>query len=292
MPLASEAGEVPIAPASGLWSSANDLARYVVTELGRGVGPDGTRVISTENLEETWKPQIAISADVSYGLGWEVETWQGLTVIRHGGNTRGFTSDVAFLPDADLGIVVLTNAQDANVVAGGIRQRLLELLYDQPSEVEPQIAAALADQKQQRAQAAAQLGDPIDPALARTLTGEYHNSALGPVAVTFADGALVVDTGEFRSTLRPLRESSSAGPAFVVAEPSFAGFPVRFDTTGPTPRLIAGVPPEEYVFDRAPGQATPIPNPMALRRSSTTPGEQELARARGSIEATRSVGHS
>ncbi len=158
MPLTSEvAWAGALAPSGGLWSSANEVSRYVITELRRGVGPDGTRVISAENLEETWQPQVAVSADVSYGLGWFVETWEGLRVVRHGGNSRGFTADVAFLPDADLGVVVLTNAQDANVVAGGIRQRLLELLYDQPGQIETQIASALQEKQQQLAQTDARL---------------------------------------------------------------------------------------------------------------------------------------
>jgi CubicO group peptidase (beta-lactamase class C family) len=262
MPLASEAAwSGPLAPAGGLWSSANELARYVITELGHGVGPDGTRVVSAENLEETWAPQVAVSADTSYGLGWFSEHWQGVRIVRHGGNTRGFTSDVAFLPDADLGIVVLTNGQNANAVAVGIRQRLLELLYDQPSEAEPQIESALREAELQRAQV--RYGDPIDPGIARTLTGEYRNPALGPVTVTLVNGVLVVDTGEFRAVLRPLVASPPDGPAFIVADPSFAGYPVRFDTTGRSPRLIVGAPPEEYVFDRAPGPATPAPGPAA-----------------------------
>lgn len=267
MPLAIEAGQTPIAPAAALWSSANEMARYVITELNRGIAPGGNRVVSAKNLEATWQPQVPVSADTSYGLGWYVETWRGLRIVRHGGNTRGFTSDVAFLPDADLGVVVLTNAQRANIVASGIRQRLFELLYDQPSDVESQIALALDEAKQQRTQTESQFGDPIRPVLANSLTGDYRNPALGPVTITFSDGALVADAGEFRVALRPLRDSPSSGPAFVVADPPFAGFPVRFDTSGPTPLLIIGAPPgtvvgvdREYVFDFV-AAATPEPSP-------------------------------
>ncbi len=272
MPLAIESRERPIAPASGIWSSANELARYVMTELRHGVGPAGNRVITAENLEETWRPQVAVSANVSYGLGWYVEQWQGLQAIRHGGNTRGFTSDLAVLPDADLGIVVLTNAQEANVVATSIRQRLLEILYDQPAEIERLIASVLDEARQQRAQTAAQLGDPIDPSLARTLSGDYRNSALGPVTVTYADGGLVADAGEFRVALRPLRTSPPDGPAFVVADPPFIGRPVRFDTTGPTPRLIFGAPPEEYAFDRITAAGHAVVTQFQSRNGNTSEG--------------------
>ncbi len=257
MPLSIEALTTPIEPSAGLWSSANDMARYVITQLRHGTSPDGDRVVSAENLEETWTPQVAVSATTSYGLGWFIEDWHGLRIIRHGGNTRGFTSDVAFLPEADLGVVVLTNAQDANVVTTGIRQRLLELVYDQPSAVGTQIARDLADAQQLRAQMLAQLGDPIDSQQAADLTGEYRNPALGPVTMEFVEGALVADTGEFRVSLRPLRDSPPGGPAFVVADPPFVGLPVRFDTTGPAPRFIYGTAPEEYVFDRVPVPATP-----------------------------------
>ena len=65
MPLATEAREALIAPSSGLWSSANEMALYLLTALGRGVGPDGNRVVSAENLEATWQPQVDVSADTS-----------------------------------------------------------------------------------------------------------------------------------------------------------------------------------------------------------------------------------
>jgi hypothetical protein len=251
----------PDAPSGGMWSSANELARYVMTQLRHGVAPDGTRVISEANLNETWEPQVAISADISYGLGWEIESWRGLRIIRHGGNTRGFTSDVAFLPDSDLGVVVLANAQEANAAVPAIRQRLIELLYDQPNEAEPQLVAAQDELAQQRTATAAALGDPIDPHLAHSLTGDYYNVDLGAVTVTYEKGALVADAGELRVALQPLRDPPASGPSFVATNPPWAGQPVRFDVGGSSPRLVYGAPPEEYVFDRLTEPATPVASP-------------------------------
>jgi CubicO group peptidase (beta-lactamase class C family) len=261
--LTTETWVQPIAPAAGLWSSADEMARYVLTELRRGVNPDGSRVISARNLEETWKPGVAIDANSSYGLGWMIEQWKGLRIITHGGNTNGFTTEVAFLPDADLGVVVLANAQEANVVTQGIRQRLLEIIYAVPSEIEPQLRTALEDGKTARAKLQEQLGPPITAARARTLVGDYRNPSLGPMTITFEDGALVADAGEFRVALRPLKASPPQGPAFVVADPPFVGRPARFDLTGAAPRLIYGAPPEEYVFDRVVTPATPVASPAA-----------------------------
>ena len=45
-----------------------------------------------------------------YGLGWANGEYRGLRVISHTGGTGGFTSEIAFLPEADLGIVILSNS--------------------------------------------------------------------------------------------------------------------------------------------------------------------------------------
>lgn len=124
----------PMAPAGGVWSNALDMARYAITELQKGISPDGRRVVSEENLMVTWKPQVAISADLSYGLGWMVGKYKGLQLLEHGGNTFGFTSDLAFLPEAQLGVVVLANGQGTTLFNEAVRHRLFELAFDLPKE--------------------------------------------------------------------------------------------------------------------------------------------------------------
>ena len=44
-----------------------------------------------------------------YGMGWEIGDYHGLKHVGHGGVTLGSVSYLAFLPDADLGVVILTN---------------------------------------------------------------------------------------------------------------------------------------------------------------------------------------
>src|SRR6185295_19399506 len=79
----------PMAPAGAVWSNVNDMARYLITELNQGVSPDGTRVVSAENLGVTWTPQVAVAANSQYGLGWFIDDDAGIQVIQHGGNTLG-----------------------------------------------------------------------------------------------------------------------------------------------------------------------------------------------------------
>ena len=98
-----------IAPAGSINSNVLDMAQWVRLQLGRGEY-EGQRLISEEQLTETWTSQIEIVEDISYGLGWMLREWEGQPVIEHGGNIDGFSAQVALLPESDLGFVLLTNA--------------------------------------------------------------------------------------------------------------------------------------------------------------------------------------
>jgi CubicO group peptidase (beta-lactamase class C family) len=111
MPVETEAALRPVAPAGAHWSTGADMARYLQALLA-AAGAGG--VVSSDSMSHLTTPQVPVSAKISYGLGWFVEDWKGQRLIHHGGNTFGFTSELAFLPEVGSGIVILTNAGRAN----------------------------------------------------------------------------------------------------------------------------------------------------------------------------------
>jgi hypothetical protein len=56
---------------------------------------------------------------------------------------------VTFLPDANVGIVVLANAQNAQLFAAAVRTRILELLFDQPMEADAGYLARFQQEQEQ-----------------------------------------------------------------------------------------------------------------------------------------------
>ncbi len=243
-----EASLLPIAPAGAHWSTANDMARYLITELNKGVSPDGTRVVSEANLAETWTPQIAINADLSYGLGWIIGTYKGQPVISHDGNTLGFTSAVAFLPQANLGVVVLANGQAANLFTEGVKMRLLELVFDQPQEYDENIAFALksADEAFQQLQKSLQ---PLDLDEVRPYLGAYTNPALGQITITLTNDTLWLDAGDF--TTRLVKQVNDKGEAsYVMAMPPLAGTPLKFTQQDGQPVIQIDLVTDLYTFAR------------------------------------------
>jgi len=111
--------EDALAPSGTLKASVADMALYISTQLNRGVAPNGTRVVSEENLTETWKPQLE-----NYGMGWEVSKYEGVTLIAHEGSFDNYLSIIGF--------VILTNSEEASerLIEEGPR-RLIDLLAEE-----------------------------------------------------------------------------------------------------------------------------------------------------------------
>ncbi len=250
LPLSFEEWFRPIAPSAFLWSNVLDMGRYVITELNEGVAPDGTEVVSTKNLAITWEPQVAISSEASYGLGWIVDEYKGLRVLGHGGNTTGFTSDLAFLPEADLGISVLTN-QSGSFLNQAIRFRLLELLYQQEPEYDVQVRFAIDRAQEAVAEVVEQLKDSADPDAVTPYVGRFTNKALGEITVELRDGMLILDAGEFQVELRPQVDEDGEVVVYQVVTTGVAllGFEFTEDADG-NPTIVHGRGVAEYTFEK------------------------------------------
>ena len=100
---------MPFRPAGAAWSSVRDMLKYVSMELAEGKLPDGKTYISKEPLLERRAPQVSIGKDVSYGMGLMVDTTYGVPVVHHGGDMIGYHSDMIWLPQQNVGAVILTN---------------------------------------------------------------------------------------------------------------------------------------------------------------------------------------
>jgi CubicO group peptidase (beta-lactamase class C family) len=248
MPLESEEVLSPIAPAGSHWSTAPDMARYLITELNKGVSPDGTQVISEENLLETWKAQVPVSNTENYGLGWFVGEYKGMQFINHGGNTLGFTSSFGFLPDKNLGVLVLTNAQGSNGFNESVGARVFELLFEQPPEIQAALDFGYEQEKKGLSEVQADQVE-LDIDAVTPFVGTYTNDALGEVTISLDGNTLMMDAGEFKSELLAYTRDDII--VYAPADPPLAsgadgGFEFKLD--GDAPVIELAVPPDVYTF--------------------------------------------
>lgn len=275
IPLAQDESFVTsVAPAGGLWSNVSDMARYMQMQLAGGMAPGGARVVSEEELHKTWQQQIDFLANPEmppaiaetaqgYGLGWAVGSYYGQPLLWHSGGTFGFGSELALLPEADLGIVILTNSANAEVLNLGIQMRALELLFDQPMTFDAVVTQALEGRGAQIAQMQQILHD-VDGDLAAQLVGEYRNDELGPISVGQDNGHLVLDGGEVRSViLTAPGEAEGQPPTFIAVDPPLTGImlDVAVADGAPSISLLDPVTGQSYLFERSDAipDATPAP---------------------------------
>jgi CubicO group peptidase (beta-lactamase class C family) len=113
------------APVGGCLATLIDMASYVQMQLRGGTAITGATVVSTANLAECHERHIDIphSADLDpdvtasgYALGWINQTYtDGSSLIWHNGGIDGFTTFIGFLPEHDIGLVVLNSMNPSTV---------------------------------------------------------------------------------------------------------------------------------------------------------------------------------
>lgn len=110
-----------IGAAGGIYSSVNDLSKWMLMHLNGGKLADGTPFISPTSHNEMWKAHTNMYFNATppepyrthynaYGLGWKLADKNGYTTVSHTGGMPGMLSQVLMIPELNAGVVVLTNA--------------------------------------------------------------------------------------------------------------------------------------------------------------------------------------
>lgn len=192
------------APVGGTLATLDDMAAYVRLQLRGGVSISGRRVVSAANLAECWKPHIAVpvspeldpdAVSSGYGMGWIRERYRdGTSLVWHNGGIDGFTSWIGFLPEHDLGLVVL-NSMNSSPIGAFFYLYVLNVLLSQrfglnvgvPTKVDDAYQAAISDLR-----GLGRLARPVDPHAVAPFLGYYEGGY-----------RLVLDNRDLRILLGP-----------------------------------------------------------------------------------------
>jgi len=115
------------AAAGGIQCNVTGLAKWEMMQLGSGQAGNGPRIFSEAQGAEMWTPQTLIHPRgkrvelththfAAYGLGWGLEDYNGYKRVSHAGGLDGMVTYQSLIPELHLGVIVLTNADQGDVL--------------------------------------------------------------------------------------------------------------------------------------------------------------------------------
>ena len=192
-------------------------------------------------------PNVPVGEDATYGMGLEVDRAFGVEVVHHGGSLAGYKSDIMLIPSAGIGAVILTNAENGQMLLRPFMRRLLELIYDGKPEAAGDVAAAAARTKAELASEAARVSVTPQPAAVAALARTYANPDLGNIAVVPTPGGVDFALTNF-TTPMGTRKNDDGTLSFVMLDPTFLFTPLVVGGTADKPTLIVRDGQHEFVF--------------------------------------------
>ena len=232
-----------LAPAGSISSTANDMNRWMLAQLGNGIIGNDTllpasvvralRVPQSILGNNSQQPRERHANFVLYGLGFLLEDYEGRKLVMHDGGVDGFVSSVTMMPEEKLGIVILTNT-DQNDFYESLRWTILDAFlgkrdidYSQKYFQRNQSQAKELSARNSNWDSLANT-HPNTPVPLGAYCGKYFNAVYGNVEVERAGNDLVLileHHPKMSGIMRPIGDNRFActytDPTFGIEENTF-----------------------------------------------------------------------
>src|SRR5579862_9170648 len=198
-------------PAGSINSCAEDMAKWIQLQLNRGKFSDREgRLFSEQRSKEMWSPQTILPTPdpppglaglkanfADYALGWGLRDYHGHKLVGHTGGVGGFVSRVMLVPEENLGVVILTNAEEGGAF-DSILYHVLDHYFGLPPTDWIGAFKTLKDREEKEAaetmkHAAAVRDANSKPSLPlEKYAGTYNDAWYGPITIRTENGGLVI----------------------------------------------------------------------------------------------------
>jgi len=269
-----------LAPAGAINSSAADMARWLLAQLGAGQAAEagGKAVMSAATLARQHASHMALPEDRTfplstrhaYGLGWLIGQYRGHRLAEHGGGIDGFQTECMLLPDDGIGVAVMTNTS-SSVMAPVVAYRVLDELlgvepFDWFTEFKTRFDALMAGSREARGARRVVAGAALPRPLG-AYAGQYDHPGYGTLTITLDGDALRPQLGTMDLSLAHRHYETFDLEWHELGDQSHI-FPLMFlsDPDGDITALTIPFEPSlgPLRFDRLPD--APARDPAVLRR--------------------------
>jgi CubicO group peptidase (beta-lactamase class C family) len=259
-------------PAGSINSCAADMAKWVQLQLNRGKFPDREgRLFSEQRSQEMWSPQTILPIGdpppalaalkpsfADYALGWGLRDYHGRKLVGHTGGVGGFVSRVMLVPEENLGVVVLTNAEEDGAF-DSILFHVLDHYFNLPAT--DWIAAYKSREDTQEKEAAetvkkaeaARAADSKPSLPLEKYAGMYTDAWYGPITIRTENAGLVITfdhTPTMIGDLQPWQHDTfKAHWRDRTIEDAFITFALNPDGSIDNAKMAAVSPLADFSFD-------------------------------------------
>jgi CubicO group peptidase (beta-lactamase class C family) len=259
-------------PAGAINSSAAEMVKWLLLQLSHGKFPNSdTRLFSERQSREMWSAQTILPAGdapgplaalstkfAAYGLGWGLRDYHGRKLVGHTGGVLGFVSRVMLVPEENLGVVILTNAEE-----GGAFDSILFHLFDGYFHLPPAdwIAAFKAEDEQEaknaaetmKKQSAGRAAESKPSLPLEKYAGVYTDPWYGPATIRMEKGNLIFTLDHTPSAIADLQhwqyDTFKAHWRDRTIEDAFLTFSLKADGSIDHFTMVAVSPLADFSFD-------------------------------------------
>jgi len=261
-----------VGPAGSIHSCAADMAKWVQLQLNRGKFLDGDgQLFSTERSKEMWTPQTILPINdppaalaglkanfADYALGWGLRDYHGRKLVGHTGGVAGFVSRVMLVPGENLGVVVLTNAEEDGAF-DAILYHVLDYYFHLPSTDWVAAFKTVKDAEEKDAievvrKAEASRDAQSKPSLPlEKYAGVYNDAWYGPITIRHENSGLVITFDHTPTMIGDLEhwqyDTFKAHWRTRTIEDAFITFSLNSDGSIDSAKMAAVSPLADFSFD-------------------------------------------
>jgi CubicO group peptidase (beta-lactamase class C family) len=256
-----------VAPAGAIISNIDELSHWLIALMNDGKY-GGKQVLPPNVLKATLQPAIGLPntagealgywelLNPDYGMGRQTASYRGRLITYHGGDLPGFHSQVSFLPNDKIGVIVFVISDHSaplyNAISYNVYERLLGM--DQTPWSQRQLRLRLANKKagtEARAKAGADRVPNTKPSHELgSYAGEYENAAYGILKIGLKEQQLQFGFHAFQFPLNHFHYDRFDTPD----DEQYGRFSVNFRTNpqGDVDSAVISLDQAEVVFTRKP----------------------------------------
>lgn len=259
-------------PAGSINSSVAEMSKWMLLQLNHGRIPaTDTRIFSEKSSQEMWAQQMVVPIrDAApelkglqrnfsgYGMGWGLRDYKGRKLVNHSGGVAGFVTRVMLVPEENMGVVILTNAEEGNAFEY-VLFHILDAYLGGPTQ--DYIAAFKALEDKDRTEADEKMGQASHARAADSkpslplekYVGDYSDLWYGKVTIRSENGGLLLNFERTAKGLADLQhwqyDTFKAHWRDRTVEDAFVTFTLKPDGSIDHFTMVAVSPLADFSFD-------------------------------------------